>query len=186
MGISAFLERKLAKRFETFDTNGDGAIERVDFELSVERMGRAFGLDADDARLQRLRALSLGLWEHLASAADRDGDGRIDLAEYEEAFVTGLLETPESFDQGYVPFLEAIFAIADTDGDGRLDVAEHIRWTGSLMNLPEADARDIHRRLDRDGDGYIASRDLLDAIREFYFDEHPESAGSWLLGKLKG
>jgi EF hand len=57
-------------------------------------------------------------------------------------------------------------AVADTDGDGMLDADEHVRWTGSLMNLPEADAREIHRRLDTDGDGFITAQDLLRAIHD--------------------
>jgi hypothetical protein len=29
-----------------------------------------------------------------------------------------------------------------------LDVDEYVGWTGALMRLPEADAREIHQRLD--------------------------------------
>lgn len=57
-------------------------------------------------------------------------------------------------------------------------------WTGALMNLPEADAREVFRRLDQDGDGLITRDDLLEAIREYYFYDDPHSAGSWLLGPL--
>jgi hypothetical protein len=35
-----------------------------------------------------------------------------------------------------------------------------------------------------DGDHYVSTRDLLEAIREFYFSEHRDSPGSWLLGPL--
>jgi hypothetical protein len=53
------------------------------------------------------------------------------------------------------------------DGDGRLDVDERVRWTGSLMNLPAADAREVFVRLDQDADGYLATHDLLEAIGEY-------------------
>ena len=52
------------------------------------------------------------------------------------------------------------------------------------MSLPETDAREVFRRLDRDADGFITTDDLLAAIREYYFDDGPDSAGSWLLGPL--
>ncbi|MVU76239.1 calcium-binding protein [Nocardia sp. ET3-3] len=184
MEINDFLRRKLTRRFQTFDFDGNGRIERADFESSAARLAEEFGHGPDSPARKQLLELSLGLWEHLVSVADTDGDGSIDLGEYQRAFADGLLVTEQSFEQGYRPFLEAIMDIADTDGDGKLDVNEHIRWTAALMHLPEADARDIHRRLDTDGDGRITTDDLLHAIHDFYFDDDPNGVGSWLLGAL--
>jgi Ca2+-binding EF-hand superfamily protein len=184
MEVSEFLDRKLARRFRTYDTDGDGFIEREDFVQAAARMGEAFGHGPDSPARQRLADLTAQLWEHLSTAADTDTDGRIGQAEYKAAFAAGLLETPASFDDGYRPFLDAIMDIADTDGDGKLDVDEHVRWTGSLMGLPESDATEVFRRLDRDADGFITTRDLLEAIREYYFNDDPDSAGNWLLGPL--
>jgi Ca2+-binding EF-hand superfamily protein len=182
--IGAFLDRKLTRRFQTFDFDDDGDIDRSDFEASAERTSDEFGHPADSPARQRLLALSLGLWDHLASVADVDRDGAIDLQEYKNAFAAGLLETEASFDQGYRPFLDAIMAVADADGNGFLDAQQHVRWTGALMRLPEADAREVHRRLDTDGDGLISTADLLQAIRDYYFDDDPDGVGSWLLGPL--
>jgi Ca2+-binding EF-hand superfamily protein len=181
---SEFLDRKLTRRFGTYDLDGDGVIERRDFQGAAEAMAEEFDQKPGTAARERLTSLCLGLWEHLAAAADHDGDGRISEAEYKAAFHAGLLERPESFDVGYVPFLHAIMDIADADGDGRLTCEEHVRWTGALMNLPATEAREIAARLDSDGDGLIERDDLLAAIREYYFNESPDSAGSWLLGPL--
>lgn len=181
---STFLDRKLARRFRTYDLDGDGVIERRDFQHAADSMAEEFDQKPGSAAREQLTSLCLGLWEHLATVADHDDDGRISEAEYKAAFHSGLLETPESFDAGYVPFLHAIMDIADGDGDGKLTREEHVRWTGALMNLPATDAHEIARRLDADGDGLIGRDDLLAAIRAYYFDESPDSAGSWLLGPL--
>ena len=184
MEISEFLDRKLTRRFETFDYDGDGLIQRSDFERSAESCADEFGHSAESPARQRLLQLSLDLWDHLASVADTGGDGTITVDEYKQAFARGLLETEASFEQGYRPFLQAIMAVADTDGDGRLDAGEHVRWTGSLMHLPEADAREVVRRIGTDGDGFITTDELLQAIHDYYFDENPEGVGSFLLGPL--
>ncbi|MFD4637418.1 EF-hand domain-containing protein [Lentzea sp. NPDC058436] len=183
MEITAFLERKLARRFRTYDTDGDGFIEREDFTQAGERTTKAFGLEADDPKAVRFHELLLGLWEHLVSVTDQDHDGRISADEYKTAFANGLLETPDSFDKGYVPFLDAVMAVADGDDDGKLTVEEHVKWTGALMGLSERDARGIHDLLS-DEDGLLSTQALLAAIREFYFSEDPAEAGNWLLGSL--
>ncbi len=183
MEITAFLDRKLARRFRTYDSDGDGFIEREDFTQAGERTTKAFGLADDDPKAVRFHAVLIGLWEHLLAVTDQDHNGRISLEEYQKAFANGLLETPESFDEGYVPFLDAVMAIADSDGDGKLTVEEHITWTGALMDLSEADARMIHDILS-DDDELLSIRALQEAIREFYFSEDPAAAGNWLLGSL--
>lgn len=178
------LDRKLTRRFQTFDVDNNGRIERRDFENSAIRLADEFGRAPGTPARERLLELSLGLWDRLVSAADADGDGTIDLGEYKRAFTAGLLVTEESFEAGYRPFLEAIMAVADTDGDGQLNLDEYIRWTGALMNLPESDARAVHPRLDTDGDGLVGTDEILQAIRGYYFDESLDGPGGWLLGSL--
>ena len=184
MEISPFLDRKLARRFRTYDADGDGYIEREDFARAANRTGAEFGLPPDSPTRQRLTDALLGVWQQLATLADADQDGRISEAEYKAAFAAGMLETPGSFDKSYAPLLNAVMDVADTDGDGRINADEHVRWTGAMMNLPESDARESHRRTDTDGDGYITRQEFLETVREYYFDEDPNSSGSWALGPL--
>ena len=183
MEITAFLDRKLARRFRTYDSDGDGFIEREDFTQAAERTTKAFGLTDDDPKAVRFHTTLDGLWERLSPVTDQDRDGRISVDEYKKAFANGLLETPESFDEGYVPFLDALMAIADEDGDGKLTLDEHVTWSGALMGISERNARGIHDLLS-DEDGLLATAALLDAIREYYFSEDPASSGNWLLGSL--
>lgn len=184
MHITAFLDRKLTRRFETYDSDQDGYVERSDFEQAGARTTAAFGLSDDDLRAKRFQEQLLGVWDHLYAVTDANDDERISLGEYKAAFALGLLERPESFDDVYLPFLDSLMAVADHDGDGHLGVDEYVRWTGALMNLPPSVARGVHARLDHDGDGLISTDDLLAAIRAYYFSEDPEGPGAWLLGPL--
>ncbi|MDZ8027111.1 MAG: EF-hand domain-containing protein [Nostoc sp. DedQUE11] len=182
--MNHFLDRKLSKRFRTFDDDRNGFIERSDFEMSVARLAEEFGHEEESPARQRLLEVCLGLWDHLLQVADTNTDGRISEAEYKAAFALGLLETTEAFDQSYMPYLSAIMDIVDQDQDGKLTVTDEIRWTGAMMHLCEQDAREVFRHLDQDADGFITTRDLLEAIRGYYFDDSLDSPGYWLLGPL--
>ncbi|MCY1075770.1 EF-hand domain-containing protein [Archangium lansingense] len=182
--LSDFLERRLARRFRAHDNDQNGFLERRDFELSAVRMAEEFGHGPESLARQKLVEISLGLWEHLRKVADLDTDGRISLAEYKTAFAAGLLETAESFNDGYVPYINAVMDIADQDRDGKLTVSEEIRWMGSLMHVPEHVAREGFHRIDKDKDGFITGSELVESIRGYYFDESPDSPGHWLLGPL--
>lgn len=184
MDITPFLDRKLTRRFFTYDSDQDGFVKRSDFERAGARTTEAFGLSADDRRARRFHEHLLGVWDHLAAMTDTNDDDRITLAEYKSAFARRLLERPESFDDSYLPFLDALMAVADQDGDGHLGVDEYVRWSGALMNLPPADARIVHSRLDHDGDGLVGTDDLLAAIRAYYFSEDLDGPGAWLFGPL--
>lgn len=179
MEITPFLDRKLTHRFRTHDIDGDGFIERSDFEESVARLGAEFGHDPDSPELQELMRLSVGLWEKLAAGADHDG--RISEAEYKAAFAAALIDDPDSLEQGYIPYVAAILRVADADGDGRLTVDDQVRWTRALMRLPEEHVRDGFRQTDADGDGYITTSEVLDDVRGYYFELDPGSAAAWTL-----
>jgi hypothetical protein len=68
---STFLDRKLARRFRTYDLDGDGVIERRDFRNAAEAMAEEFDQKPGSAARERLALLCLGLWDHLASVADQ-------------------------------------------------------------------------------------------------------------------
>lgn len=184
MQMNDFLERKLARRFQAHDHDGNGFLQRQDFERSAVRMAEEFGHGPDSPARQRLVEISLGLWDHLKKVADFDADDRISLTEYKAAFAAGMLETPETFHQSYVPYINAVADIADQDRDGKLTASEEVRWMGSLMNVPEQVVRDAFHRIDKDGDGLISIDELVETIRGYYFDDAPDAPGYWLLGSL--
>ena len=57
MEISEFLERKLTRRFQTFDYDGDGLIERSDFEESARSCADEFGHDLKTTKTPKPHAI---------------------------------------------------------------------------------------------------------------------------------
>ena len=179
--ISDFLDRKLAKRFQAYDLDGNGVIERRDFALRVERMGNAFGRTPDDPELQRVAELNFALWDRLVAHCDANNDGKVSEAEFKEASLAGSLATVDSFEADYIPLITAALDIADADHDGKLTAAEFTLWAASLLNHSQPEIDEIIRHFDRDDDGLIARDVILAAIHEYFFNDSPDSAGSWVV-----
>jgi Ca2+-binding EF-hand superfamily protein len=100
---------------QSADTNGDGRIDRVEFH---QRMTEAFffidtnkdGFLTTDEFLAAIQ----GVDPQKIKAADRNGDGKIDIYEFHQA-------------------LSRDFDTADTNGDGVLDAQEVERMWGSAV-----------------------------------------------------
>jgi Ca2+-binding EF-hand superfamily protein len=181
--ISPLVESKLERRFHTYDTDGNGVIERRDFELVPERVAMAFGLPADDRRIIQLRAVLLGVWSRLAETSDSDGDGRITMEEYKTGFAQHVLIDQQAYARAYQPFIDTMMEIADVDGNGRVTSDEYVRWYTALMCISPAEARESFTHLDRDGDGAITHQEMTDAVLEYYFSEDPDAPGNWMTGR---
>jgi len=76
--------------------------------------------------------------------------------------------------------------IADTDTTGKLNMDEQIRWSGCA---DEPSGRKMRARFfggsTRAGMATSQRANMLDAIRDYYLNDDPHSAGSWLLGPLE-
>ncbi|WP_159925786.1 MULTISPECIES: EF-hand domain-containing protein [Nocardia] len=184
--ISDFLDRKLSKRFHAYDVNGDGVIERGDFALAVERMGQAFGREPDDPEMQRVAELNFAVWDRLVAHCDANSDGKVSEEEFKEASLSGSLETVDSFEEDYLPLINAALDIADADRDGKLTATEFTLWAGSLLNHSQPEIDEILRHFDRDDDGLISREVVLASIREYFFNDSPDSAGSWVVDPSPG
>ncbi len=184
MPVATLLERKLDRRFDTYDLNKNGYIERSDFELAAQRFAEAFSAPEDSPAVTRLRDTLTRVWSDLVCASDADGDGRISREEYKKAFTLHMLEDQTELAEKYRPFIDALMDVADADGDGRIDLDEHIKWYTALMSITPDEARESFARLDRDGDGYVTREEIFQAVVEYYFSDDPEAPGNWLIGQL--
>ncbi|MBB5953824.1 Ca2+-binding EF-hand superfamily protein [Saccharothrix tamanrassetensis] len=181
--VSPLVESKLERRFRTYDLDGNGVIDRSDFELVARRVAAAFGLPAHEARIVRLDVVVLGVWERLAETADADHDGRITLDEYKAAFARHVLADKEAYAAAYQPFIDAMLDIADEDGDGRLGVGEYVKWHTALMSIPPEEAAEAFHHVDRDGNGHLTREEMTEAVLEYYFSDDPGAPGNWLTGR---
>ncbi|MFD3683278.1 EF-hand domain-containing protein [Nocardiopsis sp. NPDC058631] len=160
---------RLEERFRLWDHNGNGVIERADFEQEVEGILTRFGVEASAPGAAGLRAAYLGLFDRLAQAAGTEQMSKEDFVRAAESEIVSRGDA--GFSEVLQPTIQAIMTIADTDGDGRINPSELERWFAAIgLNTEQAD--EAFREMDTDNDGSLTVTELVAAVRDYHLGKN--------------
>ncbi|MFF4019378.1 EF-hand domain-containing protein [Streptomyces sp. NPDC001843] len=165
--VSTEYERRIAARFATFDQDGSGYIDGLDFSGAAKALLAEFGVAARSGKGQALYAGAEAFWQGMAGIADRDGDQRITREEFVTGAVKRLRDNPERFAEIARPFLHAALDVADTDGDGAATVTDTARVLRAF-GVPEDVAQAVAGGLDTDGDGKVGEAEIVPAFARYF------------------
>jgi Ca2+-binding EF-hand superfamily protein len=165
--VSSEYERRIADRFATFDQDGNGWIDREDFNAAVKALLTEFGTAARSDKGQALYAGAEAFWQGMAGMADRDGDQRITRAEFVTGAVKRLRDNPERFAGIARPFLHAALALAGDDGGAAASV-DAVARVLRVLGVREDAARAAAAALDTDGDGRVGEAEIVPAFARYF------------------
>ena len=173
--------RKLAHLFRIYDHDGNGFVERDDFERVLRALAAARGWAAGHPRYERLRTLYLAQWQALAVGAIPAGSGRVPLPGW-YALWNALLQA--AYPERVAALCEVLFESMDADGDGAITLDESRSWFAAYAgDAAEADV--VFPRCDLDGDGRMTRAEWLTLIEEFFFGSDPNAPGNLIFGRMK-
>jgi Ca2+-binding EF-hand superfamily protein len=69
--------QRLRQRFELWDTDHDGIVQRADYEAEAVRTVRAFDESPDSTTGRQVISSYLGIWDYLAPKAGADAKGSL-------------------------------------------------------------------------------------------------------------
>ncbi|MFG2365614.1 EF-hand domain-containing protein [Streptomyces mirabilis] len=165
--VSTEYERRIAARFAGFDQDGNGYIDREDFNAATKAVLAEFDTAARSDKGQALYVGAEAFWQGMAGIADRDGDQRITREEFVNGAVKRLRDNPDRFGEIARPFLHAVLAVADTDGDGAATVEEAVRVLRAL-GVPDGVAAAAAAALDTDADGRIGETEVVTSFARYF------------------
>ncbi|MCX5410854.1 EF-hand domain-containing protein [Streptomyces sp. NBC_00059] len=176
---SAEYERKIAHRFAAFDQDGNGYIDRADFNAAAALLLTEFGTKARCDRGQALYTGAEAFWQGMAGIADVDGDQRVTREEFVGGAVKRLRDSPGRFAEIARPFLRAAIAVADgTDLEGHAPASAPVAAVERALRVLGA-ADDIAsvaaRSLDTDQDGRIAETEAVAAFSAYFTVIEPDA-----------
>ncbi|MFF4513861.1 EF-hand domain-containing protein [Streptomyces mirabilis] len=165
--VSTEYERRIAARFAGFDQDGNGYIDREDFNAATKAVLAEFDTAARSDKGQALYVGAEAFWQGMAGIADRDGDQRITREEFVNGAVKRLRDNPDRFGEIARPFLHAALAVADTDRDGAATVEEAVRVLRAL-GVPDGVAAVAAAALDTDADGRIGETEVVTSFARYF------------------
>ncbi|MFF8728027.1 EF-hand domain-containing protein [Streptomyces sp. NPDC015171] len=165
--VSTEYERRIAARFASFDQDGNGWIDRGDFNAAAKALLAEFAVPARSARGQALYAGAEAFWQGMAGIADRDGDQRITREEFVTGAVKRLRDNPDRFAEIARPFLHAALAVADADGDGLIGADDTVRVL-RVFHVPQETARQVAAALGADGEGGVGEQRIVPAFARYF------------------
>ncbi|MBY8868221.1 EF-hand domain-containing protein [Streptomyces sennicomposti] len=163
--------QRLDRRFELWDSNGDGRIDRGDWEAEAHRILKSFQETPASPKGQALLEAYLGMWSYLAEHAQLGPNGSLDRAQFHALVSEHILDRgKEGFDEVLRPTVTAILGLADTDGDGHVDPKEFRAWIKAI-GAEESTADEAFRAIDANDDGRLSVDELVESVHRYHAGE---------------
>ena len=178
--LTALQTRKLTRAFSLFDVDQNGFMEQADCELVVSATSQAMGYTPGSPEYTAYYTEYMAGWADLLQLGDSDNDQRLTLAEFCTAY-DKMMAQPERFQAVILGVVKTIITLWDSNKDGKVSQPEYHAYLVAF-HATEAEAAEAFRRLDRNGDGYLTTDELIQNAEEFFYSDDPQAAGNWLVG----
>ncbi|MBW4718453.1 EF-hand domain-containing protein [Saccharothrix obliqua] len=166
---TAVKNERLDKRFDKWDVDGNGTIERADLENEAQRILKAFGEAPTSPQGRAVVDAFRGLYEYLAERAGVGATGKLDRTRFQQIVETEVFEGGDAgFGRVVRPTIQAILNLCDTDGDGEISRPEFTRWLNAI-GVDRSQADEAFRKIDTNGNGSLTVDELVTAVKEFHF-----------------
>lgn len=173
--------RKADKVFASFDTDGDGVIDVLDFTGMAQVYCDAYGVPSRSDSWRKVHGCAQAMWRAIEQRTGTLNPAKLTRQEW--VAWLGSYEYADYVTYAAIPFSMAAFAMADSDGDGRCNVDE----MSAAQRRSGMSEREVHwsfNLLDADGDGYVTAEEFARALEEYYFSDDPAATGNSIAGDL--
>jgi Ca2+-binding EF-hand superfamily protein len=161
------VQDRLKRRFQRWDSDGSGNLERSDFEREANGIAQRMGEDPGSPKAQQLEQALTGMFEAIAKDAGAGPLGPISWEQYHDVARRWMESSEEPLRRQLRPMVEAVVGMADKSGNGKIEREEFAAWI-SALGRPQSKAEDAFDRIDTDGSGGLTVDEVLQACVDFH------------------
>jgi Ca2+-binding EF-hand superfamily protein len=166
---TAIRNDRLQKRFEKWDVNGNGLIERGDYAAEADRIISAFGANPSTPAARNVKESFLAMYDFLAEKAKVGPNGSMNQQQFVKVVEEQLFKEGDAgFSRVLRPTISAIVGLCDADGDGKVNPSEFRTWMNAI-GVEQSAAAEAFGAIDKDGDGQLSVEELVQAVRDYHF-----------------
>lgn len=160
-------EDRIKTRFDKWDNDHNGVLERSDLEAEARSITRSLGSNENAPEAQKLLSAYRSMFDQLAKAAGVSSNGSITKEQFRQAVADLIEHSEQGFDKLLRPLAEGIVALCDKDANRMIDRQEFVAWTRAL-GLSDQEGADAFARIDTNGDGQLTVDELLGVMRAYH------------------
>lgn len=179
--LSELRTRKLTRFFRIFDRDGDGTLTPEDPKTVVQNLAKLRGFRQGTPHYDSFESGFMAYWNDLMQRSDANDDGVVTLQEWLD-YHDWMLADETRFEFTIAFSAGVMFALMDVDEDGTISLQEYGQWLQAWGIGDGEITPDLFAKLDRNGDGILSQKEVLDMIHEFYYSDDPDAPGNWSMG----
>lgn len=164
-------EERLRRRFDMWDKDGNGTVDRSDWEGEAKRILDSLGVEQQSPKGQALTGAYLGMWSYLASQSGVGDGGSLSFDAFRQVAAQNVLDRgQQGFNDVVRPTIRAVADLCDADGDGQVGPDEFKSWI-KAVGADEATAGSAFEQIDTDGNGQLSVDELVEAVHKYHSGE---------------
>lgn len=158
---------RLKRRFDRWDSDRSGTLERSDFEREVNAIAQALGHGPASSQTKRLQDAMAGIYESMARDGGVSPSGPIPWDDFYSAAEVWMENPDKTLPTKLRPLVDAIVGMADKSADGRLGRDEFIAWI-TAIGTDRSKAERAFDTLDTNHSGDLGADEVLDAVVDYH------------------
>jgi Ca2+-binding EF-hand superfamily protein len=167
MSANTIQKERLEQRFKLWDANGDGVVDRSDYEAEARRILASFQEPESSPKAKAVISAYQNMWNIAAQQGGVGQDGGLDPEQFHRISTEAMIDKGEAgFAQVLQPCIQAVADLCDEDGDGQVDREEFSRWLNAVGVT--ADPASLFDQLDTNGSGMLTTDELVQAVKNYH------------------